>query len=258
MPRPRPRLPPGAAQGAGDPVLRRRAGRDPGRQARPSRSLPPCVTSCTGLGHRPFQRLARATGDGDDPVALRREGAHDAEAADLGAIDALPDLARRLRRDLGPLHGLVNNAGLGSPGRRATATTRSPCAARVRTMPRPRPRLPPVTTTLRMGDGRARCRRDPLRRRRSRRDRRAARPRPPPAPRPRPASRLLGEHDRRQGVDPDQCLDLVVGHRRQQTLGAEAGIVARSASSPPISARSTRCPTSPAACAATSARFTVS
>ncbi|WP_298951196.1 SDR family oxidoreductase [uncultured Methylobacterium sp.] len=41
-------------------------------------------------------------------------------AADLGAIDALPDLARRLRRDLGPLHGLVNNAGLGTEGLLAT------------------------------------------------------------------------------------------------------------------------------------------
>jgi 3-oxoacyl-[acyl-carrier protein] reductase len=35
---------------------------------------------------------------------------------DLAAIDALPDLVKRIRADLGPIYGLVNNAGIGTSG----------------------------------------------------------------------------------------------------------------------------------------------
>jgi 3-oxoacyl-[acyl-carrier protein] reductase len=37
-------------------------------------------------------------------------------ACDLGVIDVLPELVKQIRSDFGPLHGLVNNAGLGTSG----------------------------------------------------------------------------------------------------------------------------------------------
>ncbi|HEY1544651.1 MAG TPA: SDR family NAD(P)-dependent oxidoreductase [Xanthobacteraceae bacterium] len=39
---------------------------------------------------------------------------------DLAAIDEIPDLVRRLRKDFGPIYGLVNNAALGTDGVLAT------------------------------------------------------------------------------------------------------------------------------------------
>lgn len=35
---------------------------------------------------------------------------------DLAAIDGIPDLAKRLHKEFGPLHGLVNNAGISTDG----------------------------------------------------------------------------------------------------------------------------------------------
>jgi 3-oxoacyl-[acyl-carrier protein] reductase len=43
---------------------------------------------------------------------------------DLGEIDAIPDLVKRLRREHGPLHGLVNNAAVGFNGVLATMHNR--------------------------------------------------------------------------------------------------------------------------------------
>ena len=37
-------------------------------------------------------------------------------AFDLGNIDEIPDLVRKLRKDFGPIFGLVNNAALGFDG----------------------------------------------------------------------------------------------------------------------------------------------
>jgi 3-oxoacyl-[acyl-carrier protein] reductase len=37
-------------------------------------------------------------------------------AYDLGVVEGLPDLAKQIRTEFGPLHGLVNNAGLGTSG----------------------------------------------------------------------------------------------------------------------------------------------
>ena len=37
-------------------------------------------------------------------------------AADLSDIAAIPQLVKNLRKDCGPIYGLVNNAGLGTPG----------------------------------------------------------------------------------------------------------------------------------------------
>jgi 3-oxoacyl-[acyl-carrier protein] reductase len=39
---------------------------------------------------------------------------------DLGEIDRIPELAKTLRSEFGPIYGLVNNAGLGSSGMLAT------------------------------------------------------------------------------------------------------------------------------------------
>ena len=37
-------------------------------------------------------------------------------ACDLAQIDALPEFVRNIRRDIGPIYGLVNNAGIGTSG----------------------------------------------------------------------------------------------------------------------------------------------
>ena len=41
-------------------------------------------------------------------------------ALDLSQIDAIPEFVRQLRRDKGPIYGLVNNAGIGTEGLLAT------------------------------------------------------------------------------------------------------------------------------------------
>ena len=41
-------------------------------------------------------------------------------ALDLSEIDAIPEFVRQLRRDKGPIYGLVNNAGIGTEGLLAT------------------------------------------------------------------------------------------------------------------------------------------
>jgi 3-oxoacyl-[acyl-carrier protein] reductase len=81
--------------------------------------------------------IARALAGGGDRVIVlaRRESAElaaamgEAEAAggaihfvpcDLGDIAALGDLVKRLRREFGAFHGLVNNAGIGTSGVLAT------------------------------------------------------------------------------------------------------------------------------------------
>jgi len=49
-----------------------------------------------------------------------KRGSLDFVAFDLGKIDAIPELVRTLRRDFGPLYGLVNNAAVGFDGVLAT------------------------------------------------------------------------------------------------------------------------------------------
>lgn len=39
---------------------------------------------------------------------------------DLGELDALPDLVKNIRKEVGPIYGLVNNAGIGTSGMLAT------------------------------------------------------------------------------------------------------------------------------------------
>jgi len=49
-------------------------------------------------------------------VADSKQGALGFYAADLADIDAIPALVKSIRREYGPLYGLVNNAGLGTGG----------------------------------------------------------------------------------------------------------------------------------------------
>ncbi|HXQ12725.1 MAG TPA: SDR family NAD(P)-dependent oxidoreductase [Caulobacteraceae bacterium] len=64
--------------------------------------------------------LARSEGAELEPaiaaVAAAGAGVLMFEPFDLADIDAIPDLARRLKTRVGPFYGLVNNAGLGTDG----------------------------------------------------------------------------------------------------------------------------------------------
>jgi len=55
-----------------------------------------------------------------ESVERRRCGALDFRAFDLTDIAAMPQWVRSMRKELGPIHGLVNNAGLGTSGVLAT------------------------------------------------------------------------------------------------------------------------------------------
>jgi len=67
--------------------------------------------------------VARRTGDELEAAietARRESGSLQFAALDLSEIDAIPEFVRRLRRDKGPIYGLVNNAGIGTEGLLAT------------------------------------------------------------------------------------------------------------------------------------------
>ena len=64
------------------------------------------------VARKPSEALAEAQA----AVAAAGCGALDFVAADLAAIEALPDLVQSIRRDFGAIYGLVNNAGLGTEG----------------------------------------------------------------------------------------------------------------------------------------------
>jgi len=66
--------------------------------------------------------IARSQGD-ELRVAMAEKGAAGEIAfawCDLAEIDALPQLVARVRREFGPVYGLVNNAGIGTGGVLAT------------------------------------------------------------------------------------------------------------------------------------------
>ena len=70
--------------------------------------------------------IALARGKSKELTAAMAEADRDASGAlhfapfDLGAIDKIPELVRGLRKEFGPLYGLVNNAAIGHAGALAT------------------------------------------------------------------------------------------------------------------------------------------
>ena len=70
--------------------------------------------------------IALARGKSKELTAAMAEADRDAPGAlhfapfDLGAIDKIPELVRGLRKEFGPLYGLVNNAAIGHAGALAT------------------------------------------------------------------------------------------------------------------------------------------
>jgi 3-oxoacyl-[acyl-carrier protein] reductase len=73
----------------------------------------------TAAGYRVIAVARRNTKDLTAAIAAAKRGKQgtlDFVAFDLGKIDEIPDLVRRLRQEFGPLFGLVNNAALGLDG----------------------------------------------------------------------------------------------------------------------------------------------
>jgi 3-oxoacyl-[acyl-carrier protein] reductase len=68
------------------------------------------------LARRESAELAAATAE----AASKGAGAIDFVAFDLAHIDEIADLVKRLRKEFGPIHGLVNNAAIGTEGVLAT------------------------------------------------------------------------------------------------------------------------------------------
>jgi 3-oxoacyl-[acyl-carrier protein] reductase len=64
------------------------------------------------VARKPSEALGQAMAGANDALRF--------VACDLGEIEALPELIRELRKDFGPIYGLVNNAGIGTEGLLAT------------------------------------------------------------------------------------------------------------------------------------------
>jgi 3-oxoacyl-[acyl-carrier protein] reductase len=81
------------------------------------------ATKLAGAGYRV---LAVARKESDELKGAIARAEADAKGAlrfapfDLGEVGAIPDLVKRLRKDHGPLYGLVNNAAIGTDGLLAT------------------------------------------------------------------------------------------------------------------------------------------
>lgn len=75
-----------------------------------------------GLARSGYRVIALARNSGDRLGAAIRAAEDDGlgaihfRAFDLAEVDAIPDLVRTLRKDFGPLYGLVNNAAVGTAG----------------------------------------------------------------------------------------------------------------------------------------------
>jgi len=77
------------------------------------------ATALAGAGHCVIALARKTSKPLDNAMAQARrnkQGALHFVAFDLGRIDEIPELVRKLRQDFGPLFGLVNNAGLGRDG----------------------------------------------------------------------------------------------------------------------------------------------
>jgi 3-oxoacyl-[acyl-carrier protein] reductase len=69
-------------------------------------------------GYRCIALSRRTSDDLETAIATARSGPGEIvfRAFDLTDLDAIPEMVRALKKDVGPLYGLVNNAGLGSEG----------------------------------------------------------------------------------------------------------------------------------------------
>lgn len=65
----------------------------------------------------------RPSAELDAAIAAAPQGALAFAACDLGDVEALQPLVRKIRAEHGPIYGLVNNAGIGTPGMLATMPT---------------------------------------------------------------------------------------------------------------------------------------
>jgi 3-oxoacyl-[acyl-carrier protein] reductase len=75
--------------------------------------------SVIALARTPNEELARAIAEAEDAKAGRLRFV----AFDLGHLEEIPKLVRSLRSDFGPIHGLVNNAGISFDGALAMMPT---------------------------------------------------------------------------------------------------------------------------------------
>jgi 3-oxoacyl-[acyl-carrier protein] reductase len=73
------------------------------------------VRRLSAAGYR-VVAVARTEGEALASLTADASGAVHFHACDLGDIAALPDLVKAIRKGFGPLFGLVNNAGIGTPG----------------------------------------------------------------------------------------------------------------------------------------------
>jgi len=81
------------------------------------------VKTLSAAGYRVVAVARKPTKELDAAIKAARRGRRGAihfVACDLGAIDAIPEFVRGLRREFGPLYGLVNNAAVGFDGVLAT------------------------------------------------------------------------------------------------------------------------------------------
>jgi 3-oxoacyl-[acyl-carrier protein] reductase len=81
------------------------------------------VRTLARSGYRVVAIARRETAELTDAIkatAASGEGAIDFVAFDLERIDDIPDLVKTVRKDFGPIHGLVNNAAIGTEGVLAT------------------------------------------------------------------------------------------------------------------------------------------
>src|ERR1700733_7837559 len=65
------------------------------------------------VARKPTKELTAAIAQAKTQAKRAKRGALHFVAFDLGNIDEIPALVRNLRREFGPLFGLVNNAALG-------------------------------------------------------------------------------------------------------------------------------------------------
>jgi 3-oxoacyl-[acyl-carrier protein] reductase len=81
------------------------------------------VRTLARSGYRVVAIARRETAELADAIkaaAASGEGSIDFVAFDLERVDDIPDLVKTVRKDFGPIHGLVNNAAIGTEGVLAT------------------------------------------------------------------------------------------------------------------------------------------